>query len=90
MSEDFAFPFVDLPQARTRGKRRRAGVTMVADWGSSNTHLAESLELVGPYVDYAKIVTGTARLYRRDYLAARLAIYKEHEIAPFIGGQFFQ
>lgn len=91
MASGYAFPFVELPASRTLAKKRRSGVTMVADWGeASNRHLEDTLALVGSYVDYAKIVTGTARLYPRDYLMERLSIYKAHRIAPFIGGQFFE
>lgn len=90
MSNDYAFPFVETPVSRTLPKKRTSGLTMVADWGSSNAHLEDTLELVGPYVDFAKIVTGTSRLYKRDYLMRRLAIYQAYQVEPFIGGQFFE
>jgi len=90
MTSEFAFPFVDLPVARSKAKKRISGCTMVADWGSSNQELDELLELVGPFIDFAKIVTGTSRLYKRDYLVQRLGIYAAHDVEPFIGGQFFE
>jgi phosphosulfolactate synthase len=48
------------------------------------------LELAAPYVDLVKIKTGTARLYPRELLMRKLALYRAAQVRPFIGGQFHE
>jgi len=84
------FTMVPLPAGRSRQKPRRQGLTMMMDWGLPVEHQSSLLGLVAPHVDLAKIVVGTARLYEEAYLRRKLAVYREHNIAPFIGGQFLE
>jgi phosphosulfolactate synthase len=42
------------------------------------------------YLDFAKIKSGTARLYPRSVLQRKIEIYKANNIMPFIGGQFHE
>ena len=58
------------------------------DWGLPMNRVADYMDLLAPYVDLAKIVVGTARLYPEDYLVKKLALYKSHDVTPFLGGQF--
>lgn len=90
MTEDNSnVPFAMVPLPAERQKKPRAtGLTMMMDWGLGIERVADHLRLVGPYADLVKIVVGTARLYPRDYLREKLALYKQHGVAPFIGGQF--
>lgn len=81
------FASVPLPAERT-GKPRTSGLTMMMDWGLGRNRVADHLDLVAPYVDLAKIVVGTARLYPRHYLVEKLALYKRYDVVPFLGGQF--
>jgi phosphosulfolactate synthase len=83
--EPFAFI---VPASRSRTKPRRSGLTMVADFGLTREHTESVLGLCGAYIDFAKIAVGTARLYSRPYLTAKLDLYKRHAVRPFIGGQF--
>src|SRR5690606_12302747 len=69
-------------------KPRKTGLTMMMDWGLGLDRVADHLRLVGPYVDLAKIVVGTARLYPKSYLLEKLDLYKKNDIMPFLGGQF--
>jgi phosphosulfolactate synthase len=85
---DVPFPFVALPDGRSQKKPRRAGMTMMADFGITIEQTQSVLGLAGPFIDFAKIVTGTARLYSRSYLISKLDLYKAHSVRPFIGGQF--
>jgi phosphosulfolactate synthase len=85
---DIAFPFVALPDGRSQKKPRRMGMTMMADFGIALEQTKSVLELAGPFIDFAKIVTGTARLYSRSYLQSKLDLYRGHAVRPFIGGQF--
>ncbi|WEX12421.1 phosphosulfolactate synthase [Chelativorans sp. AA-79] len=84
------FTMVPLPAGRSRTKPRRQGLTMMMDWGMPIESQASLLGLVAPHVDLAKIVVGTARLYEESYLRRKLATYRDHDIAPFIGGQFLE
>jgi phosphosulfolactate synthase len=82
------FQFIDLPAARSRVKPRASGLTMMADHGLTLQETESLLRLYADFVDFAKIMTGTARLYPRAYLMDKLALYRRHQVRPFIGGQF--
>ena len=61
---------------------------MMADFGLTREQTESVLELSGDFIDFAKIAVGTARLYARHYLVAKLDLYKRHAVRAFIGGQF--
>jgi phosphosulfolactate synthase len=61
---------------------------MMADFGLTLAHTESVRGLCGRFIDFAKIAVGTARLYSRSYLTAKLDLYKRHAVRPFIGGQF--
>lgn len=86
------WPFADieLPAERSTDKPRARGLSMMADWGIPHGQQQDMLEMAGRYLDFAKIVTGTSRLYERSYLEKKLEIYREHRVRSFIGGQFFE
>ncbi len=84
------FAMVPLPADRSTTKPRRKGLTMMMDWGLPLNAQRDWLDLVAPYVDLAKFVVGTARLYEEDYLLKKIALYKAHDVHPFIGGQFLE
>lgn len=82
-------PFASVPlPGKRQGKPRKSGLTMMMDWGLGMSRTADHLDLVAPYVDLAKIVVGTARLYSRSNLIEKLALYKKYDVVPFLGGQF--
>lgn len=83
------FDFVTLPAARS-SKPRRNGRTMMIDDGIPLGYAADLMDMAGDYVDLAKIKTGTARLYTREKLQAKLALYKRADIRSFLGGQFHE
>jgi phosphosulfolactate synthase len=84
------FAMVPLTADRSARKPRRKGLTMMMDWGLPVAVQRDWLELVAPYVDLAKFVVGTARLYEEDVLLEKIALYKAHDVHPFIGGQFLE
>ena len=84
------FQQVPLPAARSTEKPRRKGLTMMMDWGLPLGQQRDWLQLQGRFVDLAKMVVGTARLYEERYLRDKLALYQEHRVAPFLGGQFME
>jgi phosphosulfolactate synthase len=69
-------------------KPREKGLSMMMDWGLPVGELEDRLGMIAPYVDFAKFVVGTARLYDEEYLQRKLEIYHAHRVYPFIGGQF--
>lgn len=82
------FSFIDIVPQRSRTKPRQSGLTMMADFGLTLEETKSVLGLNADFIDFAKIAVGTARLYKRDYLVEKLALYKSHAVRPFIGGQF--
>jgi phosphosulfolactate synthase len=84
------FGFVPIDPRRSASKPRHSGLSMVIDDGLPLPYLRGALELAGPYIDLIKIKTGTARLYPRDQLVAKLKLCEEFEIEPFLGGQFHE
>ncbi len=87
---EMAFDFLDLGSDRSVHKPRKTGLTMVLDVGMGLESLRDQLRVVGPYMDFAKIAVGTARLYDRALLGEKLRIYKEAHVRPFLGGQFLE
>lgn len=84
------FAFVELPEARSTRKPRRAGLTMMVDFGLPQGQVADTLEMAADYIDLGKIAVGTARLYDLGYLRRKLALYRRHRVRSFIGGQFME
>jgi phosphosulfolactate synthase len=85
---DAPFAFIELPPERQATKPRTSGLTMMADFGMPQGQVEDVLALAGRYLDLAKIATGTSRLYEKSYLERKLGVYREHQVRPFIGGQF--
>jgi phosphosulfolactate synthase len=71
-------------------KPRANGRTMIVDDGLPPGVAKDLVGLAGAYIDLAKIKTGTARLYPRKQLVAKLRLYKKNRIQPFLGGQFHE
>ena len=84
------FQFVPLPRERSVAKPRANGRTMMIDDGLPLGLVRDILATAGAYADLAKIKTGTARLYPRAQLVAKLKLYRRHGIQPFLGGQFHE
>jgi phosphosulfolactate synthase len=84
------FAMIPLPRGRSSQKPRRRGLTMMMDWGLPLGAQEDWLRLLAPYVDLAKLVVGTARLYEEAYLQRKLELYRTYEVAPFLGGQFLE
>jgi phosphosulfolactate synthase len=84
------FDFLPLPAARSAKKPRRRGLTMMIDHGLPCAYVEDLVATVGDYIDFAKIKTGTARLYQESVLRRKIETYKANNIVPFIGGQFHE
>ena len=90
MSNALPFEFVPIEPRRSLSKPRTTGLTMVIDDGLPLPYMRGVLDLAAPYIDLMKIKTGTARLYPRDKLIEKLALYEGFGIQPFLGGQFHE
>jgi phosphosulfolactate synthase len=90
MQADLPFGFVPIDPRRSLSKPRRTGLSMVIDDGLPLSYARDVLDLAAPYIDLMKIKTGTARLYPRDALVRKLALYEELGVQPFLGGQFHE
>lgn len=87
---NMAFEFLELIGQRCSQKPRKTGLTMVMDTGYGLAMLRDQLQIVGPYIDFAKIIVGSARLYQREILIEKLGVYEAFQIRPFLGGQFLE
>src|ERR1700687_4625010 len=74
------FDFLVLPALRSAQKPRRRGLTMMIDQGLPCAYIEDLVTTVGDYIDFAKIKSGTARLYPRTVLQRKMEIYKAHNI----------
>lgn len=88
MTYDKSFSFVPLDARRSTSKPRTSGLTMVKDYQLSLSSLQDLLELCGDYMDIFKFVTGTSRLMSPEHIQRKTALLREHEVRPFLGGQF--
>lgn len=85
-----AFAMIPTAPGRSNDKPRNRGMTMMMDWGIPLGRQTDLLGLIAPFVDLAKIVVGTARLYDEHYLIEKLELYRDQAIQPFLGGQFLE
>lgn len=90
MTDAAPFEFVPIDPRRSSRKPRASGLTMVIDDGLPLRYVEDVLQLAAPFIDLAKMKTGSARLYPRGLLQDKLAMYKRHRVQPFIGGQFHE
>jgi phosphosulfolactate synthase len=63
---------------------------MVIDQGLPSGVHADLLETAGAHFDLAKFKTGTSRLYPLAILERKIRACIDHEVKPFIGGQFHE
>lgn len=82
------FASVALTSGRTQTKPRKRGLTMMVDWGLPLGRTKDLLEIAAPFLDLAKIATGTSRLYPEALLRNKLDLYRSYDVRPFLGGQF--
>ena len=83
-----AFEFVPVDNRRSMSKPRTTGLTMVKDYQLGLRGLEDLLEVAADYMDIFKFVTGTSRLFKRDHLMKKIALLKQYQVRPFLGGQF--
>lgn len=85
---DYAFSHIPVDPRRSLTKPRRAGLTMMNEYGLTGYRQADLLATCADFIDIAKVSTGSARMYKRERLIEKLAAYRDAEIKPYLGGQF--
>jgi phosphosulfolactate synthase len=78
-----------FPVKRTE-KPRDVGLTWFIDWGVGISYLDEMLVAVGDHLDLAKLPALSAGLQPVDYLSKKIAMYRKHDIKPFMGGMYLE
>ncbi len=69
---------------------RKSGLTMVIDMGSGIEETRDFLDYAGRYIDILKISSGSAALYPKRILKAKLDLYKKYGIEAEAGGSHFE
>lgn len=85
---DRAFSMVALP-ARP-AKPRDIGLTVVADKGLGAHAVEDLLALSSDSIDWVKVASSTARLYRPPVLASKVARYRDAGIEVLLAGDFVE
>jgi phosphosulfolactate synthase len=75
---------------KRREKPRECGLTWFLDWGAGISYLGEMLDAVGDHLDLAKLPALSAGLQPVDYLKEKIALYRKHDIKPFMGGMYLE
>jgi phosphosulfolactate synthase len=73
-----------LPLPERSAKPRTTGVTHVVDPGLSRVEAEGLMELAGPHADLVRLGWGSALV--TGALEAKLTVYREHDVAPMLGG----
>jgi phosphosulfolactate synthase len=73
-----------IPLPARSAKPRAVGVTHVVDPGLTRVEAEGLMELAAPHVDVVRLGWGSALV--TGALEAKLATYREHEVAPMLGG----
>ena len=88
MTSNAPFAFESIPVPERPAKPRTRGLSMMIDWGMGLQRQADTLDGAGLYIDNAKIAASIPRVMPKAVLSRKLALYREHGIAPMIGGLF--
>lgn len=84
-----AFDFLQV-HAREAVKPRTTGLTSIVDFGDTNSKTEEILNLSGQLIDFAKIPGGMPHVFPRERLQTKLALYRQHNVTSYTGGQLFE
>ena len=83
--ESITRPLTDLIPLPARSiKPRLTGVTHVVDPGLTRVEAAGLMELAAPHVDIVRLGWGSALI--TGALEEKLAVYRDHDVAPMLGG----
>ncbi len=83
-------PLLADPSRQRKAKPRSCGLTMTIDTGIGPNAFRELIQLASPYMDFIKLGFGTAVLYPREQLAAKVAYGRRHGVEMYPGGTFLE
>jgi len=75
-----------MPMLEPRPKPRKTGLTEIRDRTLGYLEVKDLCETIGPYVDAAKYTCGAQRLFPREFVARKNALYASHQIDVSSGG----
>lgn len=78
------------PVGGRREKPRDEGLSMVIDKGLGLWQTRDLLDLAGDYIDFIKLAFGTSAFYSREVLREKVRLGREHDVAVYPGGTFFE
>src|SRR4051794_26847326 len=73
-----------LPLPERSVKPRAVGLTHVVDPGMTRVEAEGLMEIAAPHVDVVRLGWGSALV--TGALEAKLAVYREHDVSPMLGG----
>jgi len=81
---------ISSPLAGRSAKPRNRGETMLIDKGLGLSQTGDLLELGCDFIDYIKFGFGTAALYSRAALRAKIALITSYGVSVYPGGTFLE
>jgi len=91
LAEERAFDgVITSPLTGRSSKPRTQGETMVIDKGLGLSQVGDMLELGCDFIDYIKFGFGTAALYSRAVLRAKIALITSYGVSVYPGGTFLE
>ena len=85
-----AFDFLVDGSERTRRKPRARGMTSLEEFGTPLNVLEGELAIGGHALDYAKFTAATAHASDKAVLRDKIALYRDHMVKPYLGGQIYE
>lgn len=76
---------IEIPIKRPK-KPRKAGRNFSGDWGFSLRQVEDLLEAKGEFLDSVKLAVLTSRLYTKEYVRKKVALYRKNQVDVFPGG----
>ena len=78
------------PLPGRNSKPRGTGVTMLIDKGMTTLQTEDLLSVNAPFIDFIKLTFGTAALYPKTVLAAKIRLTRDSAVSLYPGGTFFE
>ena len=85
-----AFDFLSEGSERTRLKPRVRGMTSLEEFGIPLNMLEGELAIGGHALDYAKFTAATSHASDKAVLLDKIALYRDHMVKPYLGGQIYE
>ncbi|MCL6588435.1 MAG: phosphosulfolactate synthase [Firmicutes bacterium] len=81
---------IEAPLKGRNPKPRSSGITMLIDKGLTARQTRDLVETYADLIDFIKLAFGTTAIYPPEILAQKIDCCKEHGVAVYPGGTFFE